>query len=270
MMTGSYRSFFGMNREAFPQDLPLRDILETPDISLVKQRLEYVLAIGAIGLVTGEVGSGKSTAIRYVLSRLHPSEYQVLSITACSGSILEFYRLLLAELNIEKHSSSRAVMIRLVQREIRELILGKKRKVLLVVDEASMLRLEVFTELHTITQFDQDSRAWLPIMFVGRTALIDKFYYPTSKPLASRVVAKAHLEPVDRQGMERYLAHHLALTGIKAPVFDEAAVTAIHQGSGGFFRKANHLARGALVAAASDKSPNVTPEHVRLASTEIF
>ena len=138
-MISNYRSFFGMAREAFPQDLALKDILETQDISQIKERLDYVLAIGAIGLITGEVGSGKSTEIRYILSKLHPSEYQVISITACSGSILEFDRLLLAELNIDKHRSSRAAMIRLVQREIKELVLAKKRKVLLVVDEASML-----------------------------------------------------------------------------------------------------------------------------------
>jgi general secretion pathway protein A len=269
-MSLNYRSFFGMTRDAFPQDVALKDILETDDIALVQKRLEYVTAIGAVGLLTGEVGSGKSTTIRYVLSKLHPSEYRIISITACSGSILEFYRLLLAELNIDKHSSSRAAMIRLIQKEIKELVLTKKRRALLVVDEASMLRLEVFAELHTITQFDHDSRTWLPILFVGRTDLADKFYYPASKPLASRVVAKAHLEPIDRQGMERYLAHHLALTGIKTPLFDETAVTGIHQGSGGFFRKANHLARGALVAAAYDKSQNVTSEHVRLAATEIF
>jgi type II secretory pathway predicted ATPase ExeA len=269
-MTINYRAFFGMSREAFPQDPALKDILETQGICRIKERLDYVLAVGAVGLVTGEVGSGKSTAMRYILSKLHPSAYQIISITACSGSILEFYRLFLAELNIEKHGVSRAAMIRLIQKEIKEIILGKKRKVLLVVDEASMLRLEVFAEIHTITQFDHDSRPWLPIMFVGRTNLADKFYYPASKPLASRVVAKAHLEPVDREGMERYLEHHLALTGIKTPIFDETAITAIHQGSGGFFRKANHLARGALVAAASEKSTTVTPEHVRLASTEIF
>jgi type II secretory pathway predicted ATPase ExeA len=269
-MNTNYRTFFGMTREAFPQDLGLKDILETQDIRHIRQRLDYVLSIGAIGLITGEVGSGKSTAVRYVLSKLHPSEYRIVYITACSGSILEFYRLLLAELNIERHSSSRAVMIRLIQKEVRELVLAKKLNVVLVVDEASMLRLEVFAELHTITQFEADSKAWLPIIFAGRTNLVDKFLYPASKPLASRVVAKAHLEPVDRNEMERYLAHHLALTGIKTNLFDEAAVTAIHQGSGGFFRKANHLARGALVAATADKATTVTPDHVRLASTEIF
>jgi general secretion pathway protein A len=269
-MSAPYRAFFGMSREAFPQDLALKDILETPDIAFVTQRLDYVLSVGAVGLVTGEVGSGKSTAMRYVLSKLHPSRYRIVSITACSGSILEFYRLLLAELNIERHGSSRAVMIRLIQKEIRELVQSKKLNVVLVVDEANMLRLEVFAELHAITQFEGDSKAWLPIIFVGRTNLVDKFLYPASKPLASRVVAKAHLEPVDRQGMEHYIAHHLALTGMKTNLFNEAAVTAIHQGSGGFFRKANHLARGALVAATADESLSVSPEHVRLASTEIF
>ena len=81
-MTDNYRLFFGMTREAFPQDLAIKDILQTQDISQIKERLDYVLAIGAIGLVTGEVGSGKSTAIRYILSQLHPSEYRIISITA--------------------------------------------------------------------------------------------------------------------------------------------------------------------------------------------
>jgi type II secretory pathway predicted ATPase ExeA len=70
--------------------------------------------------------------------------------------------------------------------------------------------------------------------------------------------------------MERYLNHHLKIAGLKHSPFDEQAVTAIHQGSGGLFRKANHLARGALVAATSEKSQVVTAEHVRLASTELF
>ena len=70
--------------------------------------------------------------------------------------------------------------------------------------------------------------------------------------------------------MEKYIDHHLSIAGIKTRLYDEAAVTAIHQGAGGVFRKANHLARGALVAAAREKSTTVTAEHVRLAATEIF
>ena len=60
------------------------------------------------------------------------------------------------------------------------------------------------------------------------------------------------------------------ISGCKKNLFSEQAVTAIHQGSGGLLRRANNLARGALVAAASEKCTTVSAEHVRIASTEII
>jgi len=269
-MSANYRSFFGMSREAFPTDIHVKDILETGDIAGIKERFDYTVRLGAIATVTGEVGSGKSTALRYVVSKLHPSEYKTVWITACSGSILEIYRLLLAEFGIHMAGSSKAVMVRLIKKAIREVILEKKMKIVLIVDEAGLLRLEVMAELHTITVFEADSKPWLPIILTGRSNLIDKLMYQTSAPLASRIVARSHMEPVERQEMEQYLVHHLTLTGVKTSLFDDAAITAIHQGSGGTFRKANHLARGALVAAANNQSTVVAAEHVRLATTEIF
>lgn len=269
-MSRGYRTFFGMKKEAFSADLSIKEIFETQDIRSVQERFEYAVRLGAAALVTGEIGSGKSTALRYVTSKLHPSEYRPIHITACSGSILEFYRMMLAEMNIDKASTSRAVMIRLIKKEIQELVLGKKLKVVLIVDEASLMRLEVFAELHTITQFEQDSKPWLPIILAGKTNLIDLLTYQRSMPLASRIIARSHLEPANRSQMEQYLNHHLSITGVKNNLFDDAATTAIHQGSGGLFRKANNLARGALIAAANDQSMTVTADHVRLASTEVF
>ncbi len=62
----------------------------------------------------------------------------------------------------------------------------------------------------------------------------------------------------------------LRIAGLKNSSFTEQAVTAVYQGSGGLFRKANHLARGALIAAAAEKSQEVSAEHVRLADSELF
>ena len=118
--------------------------------------------------------------------------------------------------------------------------------------------------------FEKDSKPWLPVILAGQNSLIDKLTYRSSQPLASRIVAKSHLEGVDLKGMETYLQHHLTIAGIDQMLFDQGAVTAIHQGSGGLFRKANHLARGALIAATADKSGVVNAEHVRLAATEVF
>jgi len=269
-MDMNYRTFFGFQREPFGADLQLSEILKTPELLAVKERFDYTIRIGAMALLTGEIGSGKSTALRYAIGQLHPSEYNPLYVTASSGSILELYRQILTELGIDTATSSRAVLLRLIRREIQEIVIGKKMKVLLIVDEASLMRLDVFAELHTICQFQQDSKPYLPLILAGQNNLVDKLLYRDSQTLASRVVARSHLDGVNREDMQDYLRHHLAIAGIKKNLFDQTAITAIHQASGGLFRKANHLARGALIAAAKQQSIAVNAEHVRLASTEIF
>ena len=134
----------------------------------------------------------------------------------------------------------------------------------------ALLRIEVLAELHTLCQFHKDAGPYLPMILVGQAQLIDKLSYRASAALASRVVARSHLEGVNREDMALYLQHHLSLAGIKSTLFDEVAVTAVHQGANGLLRKANHLARGALIAAAKAESQTVTAEHVRLAATELF
>lgn len=269
-MSDAYRTFFGFRREPFSSDLALSDILRTPALQAVAERFDYAVRLGAMALVTGEVGSGKSTALRWAVSRLHPSEYRILWVTATSGSILEIYRQLLAEIDIETASPSRAVLVRKIRRQVIELVHNKKQRPVIVIDEASLLRLEVFAELHTITQYEADSKPWLPMILAGQKNLADSLLYRNSLPLASRIVARSHLEAVNREGMEAYLLHHLTVVGVKRNLFAEAALTAIHQGSGGLFRRANHLARGALIAAASQKENMVSPEHVRLAASELI
>jgi type II secretory pathway predicted ATPase ExeA len=165
---------------------------------------------------------------------------------------------------------SKAIMVQRIRNELLELVQNKKLKVLLVIDEASLLRLEVFAELHPLTQFEKDSKPYLPIVLAGQANLADSLMYRSSLPLASRIVARSHLEGVSRAQMHEYLLHHLAICGVKHDIFDPAAVTAIHQGSGGLFRKANHLARGAVIVAAKNKAAIVTADHVRTASTEVF
>lgn len=266
----SYRAFFGFTREPFTPNIELDSILQTPELLAVNQRVEYVIRIGGIGLLTGEVGAGKSTALRWAAGRLHPSKYKVLWVTATAGSILEMYRQLLAELDINTASSSRAILTRQIKNQIHNLVVTKKQQPLFIIDEASLLRLDVFTELHTLTQFEGDSKPWLPIILAGQNNLADNLLYRTAVPLASRIVARSHLKAVNRQGMEEYLRHHLNIAGLKNTPFDEQAITAIHQGSGGLFRKANHLARGALIASAAEKSQTVNADHVRMADSELL
>ena len=120
-------------------------------------------------LITGEIGSGKSTAVRYLLNGLHPSEYKIIYVTATTGSILELYRLILGAMGMRLAGMSRAVMSTRIRREVLDLVNGKKMNAVLVVDEASLLRLEVFAELHTLCQFEMDSKPYLPLVLAGQS-----------------------------------------------------------------------------------------------------
>ena len=71
-MSTNYRTFFGMKREAFSSDLSPKEIFETEDIQALQERFDYAVRLGAVALVTGEIGSGKSTALRYVASQAPP------------------------------------------------------------------------------------------------------------------------------------------------------------------------------------------------------
>jgi type II secretory pathway predicted ATPase ExeA len=265
-----YRQFFGFEKEVFPMDVPPRDILKTDTIQSVSNRFEYALRLKGVVLVTGEIGSGKTTALRYAGSQLHPSEYVVIHVTACIGPIMELYREIVNALKISRSSISKAVMIRLIKQELMNLSVSQKLKPVLIIDEASLLRLEVFSELHTLCQIDGDSQQFLPLILTGHSSLIDKLRYRPSAPLASRVIARVHLEGITQDQMTTYLRHHLKIAGMDKELFEPAAFTAIHQGSGGLLRHANNLARGALIAAAAQQSHRVQEDHVQLSSTELL
>lgn len=264
-----YRPFFGFVKEPFSNDLSIKDIMKTAELLAVNSRFHYAVSVGGVAVVTGEIGSGKSTAVRYARGNLHPSEYTCFHVVATSGAILELYRQIASCIGIASISSSKAMMTSMIRNEIKNFV-SKKIKPVLIIDEASLLRLEVFAELHTLLQFEQDAKALLPLILVGQASIIDKLSFRNSAALASRVITRCHIEGLNLEDMHLYLAHHLKIAGIHTNLFEDAATVAIHQGSGGLLRKANHLARGALIAAANEKSQIVSADHVRLASTELF
>jgi len=263
------RHFFAFTKEPFTSDIKVEDLYHTAALEGMKERFLYAVNLGALSVITGDVGSGKSTALRYASSFLHPSQYQLISVVASTGSIKEVLKQICMALDIEWGSTSLAKLMRTVRGAVMEI--GKRKQVpVLIIDEGSLLRIEVFAQLHTIGQFDMDSKPLLPMILAGQNNLLDKLSYITSRPLASRIIGRSHLEGLKQKDMEGYLKHHLEIAGIKEQLFSDEAILAIHQGSGGLLRRANLLAKGALIAAAREKCMVVSAEHVRLASTEIF
>jgi len=263
------RHFFGLKKDPFPQDVPVKDLFPLPSLDPLKKRVLFAVEQKAITVITGDVGSGKSTSLRYISSTLHGSEYHLISLIGGRLSLMELYRLILLSFGIHFRSFQVSVMIH----KIRELILeiaSRKVTPVLIIDEAHLLKSAVFAQLHTLIQFEFDSRPVMPMILCGQELLLDQLMSISSRPLASRVLGRSHLEALRKEVMGEYISYHLRLSGTTQNPFSEEAIFAIHQGSGGLLRKANSLAKGAMMAAVMEDNSLVSAEHVWLASTEIF
>ncbi len=264
-----YQHFFAFQKEPFAQDIPVSELYPLPDFPALVERFHYTLRLGAVSVLTGEIGCGKSTSLRWATNSLHPSEYKILPLVAHVGSLREFLKLLAIRLDLDPQTSSLTRLFEMLRAAITELG-GRNQRPVVIIDEAHLLRSEVFSHLHTLMQYDFDSKPSLGLVLSGQNPLLDKLHLQPARALASRVVARTHLESLKLQQTQDYLRHHLEIAGVKKQLFAEDAVLAIHQGSGGILRKANTLARGALIAAAREKSQLVSAEHVRIASTEVI
>lgn len=265
----SIRHHFGLKGDPFPQNVPVKDLFPLPALAPLEKRVFFAIEQKAISVITGDVGSGKSTSLRYIASKCHSSEYELISIVGGNFSTMELYRQILLNLGIDYMSYQIAPMIS----KIREILLEfASRKVipLLIIDEAHLLKRSVFTQLHTLAQFEFDSKPIMPIILCGQDILLDHLMAITVRPLASRILGRNHLESIKKEVMADYLNHHINLAGSSRKLFSEEAIFAIHQGSGGLLRKANSLAKMALMACVLEEAQTVASDHVRMATTEVF
>ncbi len=265
----NYKNFFGFTKEPFPQDMRTEDFHLSAQLTAAVERFLYAVQTGGISVVTGEVGAGKSSALRYAAEKLHPSQYRLIPVIASTGSINEILKQICFGLNVESKSLSISTLMKTIRGVVAEIV-GRKQTPVLVIDEANLMRLDVFAQLHTLGQFEMDSKPLMPLILAGQNALLDKLRYHTSRPLASRVVARSHLEGLKHKDMAGYLKHHLEVAGIKEQLFSDEAMTALQQTSSGMLRKTNLLSRGSLMAAAQEQCRVVSAEHVRIAATELI
>ena len=266
----SHKAYFGFKHEPFAKSIATKDLLQLPSMLGVRERLDYCLSMGGVMTIFGEVGSGKSTSMRWALSHYHPSELKSIDIIANTGSIMEFYKQLASGLDLATSSTSKAMTLKASKAAIREIATSKKQRLVVYIDEAQLLRRDVLSELHTLLNFDHDGANFLSLVLSGQPTLLDHLQQRDVAPLASRVMAKAHLRALSSVEMEEYVNHHVRVAGVKKQLFDATALTAIHQGSAGGLRRANQLASGSLLAASLEKQALVTAEHVRSAASELI
>jgi len=263
-----YQKHFAFTRYPFEPNLEPEDLFASATGLEARARLEHLLELRGIGLVTGEAGSGKTTLCRQVAASLHPGLYRVFYVPLSTGNVMDMYKSIAWELGLPAERN-RAAAFRLIRTEVSRLTQEAKQRPVLIVDEAHHLRNEVLEDLRLLTNYAMDSENRLCLLLVGLTELRRRLAMAVHESLAQRIVVRHHLGGLNRQELPEYLTHRLRLVGCELPLFEPAAVEATFQATFGMPRKVNRLAHYALTSAAIEKAKVVTLEHVQTALEEL-
>jgi type II secretory pathway predicted ATPase ExeA len=263
-----YRKHFALTDYPFDLKLAPEDLFASATLGEAEARLKHLLELRAIGLVTGEAGSGKTTVCRKIASALHPGLYRVFYVPLSTGNVMDMYKSIAWELGLPTERN-RASAFRVIRAEITRLTLEAKQRPVLIVDEAHHLRNEVLEDLRLLTNYEMDSQNRLCLLLVGLTELRRRLAMAVHESLAQRIVVRHHLAGLGRDELPEYLTHRLRRVGCELPLFEPPAVEALFQATQGMPRKVNRLAHYALTSAALNKAKTVATEHVQAALEEI-
>lgn len=206
-------------------------------------------ATGGFVLLTGEVGTGKTTVCRCLLEQL-PEQTQVAYIVNPRLSALELLATICDELGIaypQERPGNKLLIDRLNAFLLDSHARG--RQTVLIIDEAQNLSPEVLEQVRLLTNLETSRRKLLQIVMLGQPELRRLLARPELRQLAQRITARYHLEPLSRPEVAAYIGHRLTVAGGRRPLFSPRLIGRIYRLTGGIPRRINILCDRALLGA---------------------
>jgi type II secretory pathway predicted ATPase ExeA len=251
-----YERHFGFNTKPFALTPDPAFLYRSRQHTMALTMLEYGLESQAgFSLLTGEIGSGKTTLVRQLVRSLG-DQVVVGLISNAHERFTSIHGWALSALGVVPANDSEIAQYEaLVDFFVREY--GKGRRTLLILDEAQNLSVEVLEELRLLSNVNSEKDLALQILLVGQPELRTKLLRAELKQFAQRVSVDFHLRPLDRDETQAYISHRLTVAGGDATLFSPQAVDMIYTQTGGVPRLVNHLCDFALVYAFAEGSTAV-------------
>lgn len=270
-----YAAYFGLKQEPF-------SIAPDPRLLFMSEQHREALAHllygvqggGGFVLLTGEIGTGKTTVCRSFLEQV-PEHVNLAYIFNPKLTVLELLETVCHEFGVAVTlPSQRAATVKDYLDPLNAFLLrshAEGRNNVLVIDEAQNLAPEVLEQLRLLTNLETSERKLLQIILIGQPELRDMLARPELEQLAQRVIARYHLQALAPQESELYVRHRLEVCGLQRPLpFDRAALKRVHAASGGIPRRINLLCDRALLGAYAGGQSQVTRRIVDQAASEVF
>lgn len=214
-------------------------------------------------VVTGEIGTGKTTLLRHLFSTLDNDEYVAAMLVSTQLAGIGLLRGVAAAFGLNEEGDKGHLLTR-IENFLRENYHNGKR-VLLVVDEAQNLSIQALEELRMLSNFQEGNKPLIQSFLVGQPEFRDMIFgSPELEQLRQRVIATHHLGPMEKEELADYMEHRLALAGWEGdPGFTVDAVAAIYDYGAGIPRKLNMLCSRVLLFGALEELHEITGEAVR-------
>ena len=227
---------------------------------------------GGFVLLTGEVGTGKTTLTRTLIKRLpaHVRVAYVLNSTLDSADVLAS---ICQELGIKLPKSSKTSLTKNCIDALNTDLIeshAEGKKTLVVIEEAQNLSPEVLEILRLLSNLETATHKLLHILLVGQPELLETLAQKNQRQLNQRVVARFHLLPLAKTDVANYVNHRLHHAGANRAIFESSAMTALFKLTQGVPRLINLICHHSLLAAYSTGAKTVSAKLVKAAAVEIF
>jgi type II secretory pathway predicted ATPase ExeA len=261
-------AYFGFTRVPFGRDLSPSSLFRSAAHAEAVARLTWLIEEHGLGLLTGEVGAGKTVAARATVAGLEPAQYQVVYCANPTIGGRGLLSLVVACLGGHPHAH-RAILVPQATEVLAAAENERGRRVVLMIDESHLLTPDQLEDLRMLTSAEMDSRSPAAVVLIGQPTLRRRLSQGVLAAVDQRISLRVHLEGMDLAETCEYIRHHLRLAGRSDALFSDDAIAVIQQASRGLPRAINNLALQALVATFAAQKSMVDQAAAKMAVVEV-
>lgn len=258
-----FESFYEFSDTPFSRSIPSDALYKGNDSDELIERLKFVARRQLFAVLTGDCGTGKTTALRRFSDELKDSQFVFLYISDSKLTPKSFYKCLLEQLGAES-PYFRGDAKRQLHKEIEILKGVHKLMPVAVVDESHLLDREMLEEIRFLLNFKMDSVSPLALILSGQSELWDKLKLQSRAAIRQRIDVVCTIGRLDRHQVGEYVSSHLLFVGCNKDIFSDAAVDDIFKFSGGTPRLINKICTSSLVYGAQNRKNIIDDRMVKM------